>query len=260
MPLSQDVNLKTLRRFFIRAEAPVTALPHAASIEDSNTVHHARSVLRLNAGDVALAVDAERETAWLATIEALDRNSMRLILKEPVTLPSDPLPPVHLGCALIKEQRWDWLIQKATELGVRSITPLQTEHCIVEVKDPRKKQQRWQQVLQGAAEQSEGLFIPDMKVPAELSDFCESLPKNALKLFLAERPLPERMPIGDILKQYPQPDAIAAVIGPEGGWSDTETQLLLDSGFRTVSLGDRILKTETAAITLMAILRHAYAS
>ncbi len=257
MPLKPATN-PDLRWFFIEVGDPVVAFPHPVTVQDAFTVDHARKVLRLSKGDRVLAVDGALEMVYLAEIIVLEKKTMVLnLLQTGAPVKAAQLPTVTLGVALIKEQRWDWMLQKTTELGVRTVVPLMASRCVVQVHDPEKKQQRWQAVARSAAEQSEGLFIPRITTPMALEAFCRQAQLMPLKLLLLERG-PYRKALKRVLRHHHPVAEIVAVIGPEGGWSEAEIDGFLAQGFQPVSLGNRILRSETAATTLMSALNYEY--
>jgi 16S rRNA (uracil1498-N3)-methyltransferase len=234
-------------------------LPVHLPVSDRETVHYWKNVRRLSKGDRLTVVDEATGAAFLARLETLDRHSATLLLESRLPEPAGPsLPEVTLAVALIKEQRWDWLLQKVAELGASRIVPLLTERTVVQVHDDAKKQARWASILRQAAEQSEGRFIPEIHPPTSLTAFCKK-PPEGLKLHLLERG-PHRAPLSAPLSEAAASDCprLSLVIGPEGGWTESECALLETSGFQAVSLGSRILRTETAAIAAMLGVVYAW--
>jgi 16S rRNA (uracil1498-N3)-methyltransferase len=142
-------------------------------------------------------------------------------------------------------------------LGVRSIQPLLTERSVIRLyeKDFSKKLERWQSVLRSAAEQSEGLFIPVIETPLSVQTYLKKA-SNDLRLLLQERG-DSRKPMRDVFSAH-QKRAVTLAIGPEGGWTVEELSLFEQSGFIGVSLGQRILRAETAAMAAMAAVVYAY--
>lgn len=245
-----------MHRFFVPFAAEFEAFPVEIEVTQAETVHHIRQVMRMKPGDAVVAVDGVREIAYTAELTAVDKHALGFRLLERLPSPEDSIPSVTLGVALIKEQRWDWLLQKVTELGVRCIVPLSAERCVVQVREADKKLARWRGVVQNAAEQSEGLFVPEITTPMSLSEFAGLTEASPLRLLLQERG--DRPSLQSILAKTGQPRRLAAAIGPEGGWSDKELQLFRFAGFQPVSLGQRILRSETAAMALMSALVCAY--
>src|SRR5690606_5270658 len=140
----------------------------------------------------------------------------------------------------------------------RRIIPLQAERCTVkihQVRDIEKKLARWQAVVQNAAEQSEGLFVPEITSPMSLMQFAGAVEEVPVRLLLQERG--ERPALKAVLTHPDfQTSRYAAAIGPEGGWNEAELQLFRFAGFLPVSLGARILRSETAAMALMSALLY----
>lgn len=257
----------SLKRFFCPLPEPVATFPHPVTLTEAFVVNHIRSVLRYEPGQQILLVDPDRETAFQAKISAITKNTVQAEIQSSVPMVlSDGIPRITLAVALIKEQRWDWLLQKVTEMGVRRIIPLETAHTVIQVKDPERKQARWQAVAASAAEQSEGLFIPRVALPVSLSGFCDwaetSVSSSGHKALLLERG-EEREPLRNWLaphrKSWPEPEPeMIFTIGPEGGWDTSEINLLKARGFTPLSLGNRILRTETAAMALMSIMTYEF--
>ncbi len=252
-----------LNRFFVPLPEPIRAFPHEATIMESSQVHQIRNVLRLNVGHHLILVDDRRQESFVAEITeaARDRVSVKLLTShEQMERPSTP--HVVLGAGLIKGQRWDWMIQKVTELGVNAIVPLESERAVVHVGTPERKQERWYRIAQSAAEQSEGLFIPHMETPVGVVGFCELVKSCQIKIILLERSVQKegcrRERLRQLFRHHAVAKSIAFAVGPEGGWSDHEVDYLLRKGFKPASLGKRILRSETAAVALMSALAYEY--
>ncbi len=252
--------LKThrLSRFFMTLPESVTEFPYNAVLDETSRVHQIRNVLRLTAGDHVIIVDDRRQESFVAEITDLarDRVFLKLItLHEKIERPSTP--HIVLGAGLIKGQRWDWMVQKVTELGINAIVPLESERAVVHVGTPERKQERWHLIAQSAAEQSEGLFIPHMEVPVGVVGFCELVKSCQVKILLLERG-PKRERLRQLFRHHAVAKSMALAVGPEGGWTDAEVEYLLGKGFKPASLGKRILRSETAAVALMSALAYEY--
>jgi 16S rRNA (uracil1498-N3)-methyltransferase len=244
-----------LKRFFVNLPEYVSSFPSDVTVSDAFTAHHLKSVLRAKPGEAVVIVHAE--TAYEAVITDLQKNSVAFCVEAKLPAIEDNLPHVTLVVALIKEQRWDLLLQKATELGVRSLQPLLTERSVIRLdeKDFSKKLERWQSVLRSAAEQSEGLFIPSIETPLSVAAYLQQSPAD-LRLILQERG-DTRKPMRDVLQEHTK-QSIALAIGPEGGWTTGELDLFEHAGFTGVSFGQRILRAETAAMAAMAAVVYAH--
>ena len=149
----------------------------------------------------------------------------------------------------------DWAIQKASELGVAFITPLVTIHTVVRPNPSRQESQqvRWQRIAFEAAQQSEQWVIPRLSAPCEAEDFFKQAPAGARNLILTERGT------GQSLAAMPLPhdsDSLVRIaVGPEGGWTPEEVEQAINCGFTPVSMGEHILRAETAAIAALSILQ-----
>lgn len=243
-----------LKRFFITLNQPPAEFPALVTVEDEFVVHHLRIVMRAKVGEPVVLVDGERRQAYLGKLQAIEKRSVEVLVQSLIEKPADPLPAVTLAVALIKEQRWDWLIQKATELGVELIQPIASERTMVKLgdKDISKKVERWEAVMRSAAEQSEGLFIPKILPPVSVSALCANLEyKQSRQVLLAERG-ENRDTLKTMLAQSEASQPILFAIGPEGGWTDQELKQFETAGFTFTSLGQRIMRSETAAMAAMA--------
>ncbi|WP_373532656.1 16S rRNA (uracil(1498)-N(3))-methyltransferase [Vampirovibrio sp.] len=250
-----------LKRFFITLSGPLTSFPAEMTVEDDVVAHHLRTVMRAKAGESVVLVDGASRCAYLATLMAVERRSVQVVVQSALEQTLNCLPSVTLAVALIKEQRWDWLIQKATELGVEAIQPIASERTVIKLgeKDISKKLERWEAVIRSAAEQSEGLFVPPVLAPVSVKALCANAAlQQTHRILLAERGA-QRDTLKTVLSQH-QPDrSLLFAIGPEGGWTDLELKCFEQSGFTFASLGQRIMRSETAALAAMAAVVYEWA-
>jgi 16S rRNA (uracil1498-N3)-methyltransferase len=149
----------------------------------------------------------------------------------------------------------DWVIQKATELGVSEIVPIESQHSVVQLKADRVNHQlaRWQRIALEAAQQSEQWRIPTVATPQSLSALLTSLATGTLTLMLAERR--EGKSLQTVNLPQDARGSILVLIGPEGGWSQEEAQIAEQAGIQPITLGEHILRAETAAIAAISILQ-----
>jgi len=250
VPIPDDVH--QWPRVFLDTPAHAS-LPQSVDITHEPTVHHVRTVLRMKPGHGLVAVDGWAEQAYLARLEVVERQQLGLTLLTALPKPTETLPYLTVGAALIKNQRWDWMLQKLTELGTRCIIPVESQRAVVQIGSAANKQARWQQVVRNAAEQSEGLYIPTIAEPGNLTAFVAQTKGADVKVVLVERG-ENRLPMRLIYRKSVALKSMAVAIGPEGGWSDQEVQLLLANGFQAASFGQRILRSETAAIGVISAL------
>ena len=163
---------------------------------------------------------------------------------------------ISLGQALIKGSKTDFIIQKATELGVKDITFIETERSIVKYKNIKTKNRldRWKKIAKEAAEQSHRLTIPCISCCRNLEEFCQAIKNAELKLIFWEKESEKKL--SDGLKSDIDISHLSILIGPEGGFSSEEIALTRNFGFIPVGLGPRILKTETAVMSILSIIQH----
>ena len=163
--------------------------------------------------------------------------------------------PLTLAQGISRSERMDWVVQKATELGVSGIVPLLTERSVVrlDAKQSERKLRHWQAIAIGACEQSGRNKVPEIAAPLALEDFLRRGGEaRATRLLLSPN---GESGIGDL----PPPDgALIVLIGPEGGLAESEQRAALQAGFAAVRLGPRILRTETAAVAAVALLQHRF--
>ena len=207
---------------------------------DAAASHRLRDVLRLRPGD-ALAVFDGSGGEWEAVAETATGEGVTLRIGEPLDPLPEPPVAVTLLCVFPRGQRGDWIVEKATELGVAAITPLTSERAVMQPGEGRIE--RWRRIAVEAAEQCGRASLPA---------FGEAPPEGALRL-VADPGASET--VAGALSAVPPSPAVAVYVGPEGGWTPQERDRLVAAGARPVSLGPRRLRVETAAIvTLVQVL------
>lgn len=216
------------------------------------TLHYARNVLRLDAG-ATLAVFDGLGHEFSATVVAASKRSLTLLPGAALETPADTGPGIHLGIGLSRGERMDWVIQKSTELGVSSITPLLLARCNARFEETRAENRlrHWKQVAISACEQCGRARLPLIEHPATLEHWLAQHPDTA-GLVLHTRDSPTRA-LDTI------PAAMRLLIGPEGGLDSTEFASAVAAGLLPWSLGPRVLRTETAPIAALAILQFLWA-
>lgn len=210
-------------------------------------------VLRLGRGDTVELLDGTGE-GLRCEIEEAHKEGVTARVLDRFEVPEPPVP-ITLYQALPKGDKFELIIQKCTELGVGRIVPIQAARSVVQLKGDRAETKvvRWQKIAQEAAEQCERGKVPVVDVPERLQDV--RLPDGTLGLVLSERVVTPTLP-----QALPEqaPLAIALFVGPEGGWTPEELATMRGLGAIEVSLGDRILRTETAGLASLAILMARY--
>lgn len=231
-----------LSRFFI--DAPLTLGSHALP---ETAAHYIGRVLRLSNGSAVQLFDGSGQE-YLGELVEVGKKQVRVELRQQLAgLPESPLQ-IHLGQGLSRGERMDWVIQKATELGVAQITPLISERCEVRLNDERadKRLAHWRQIAISACEQCGRSVVPTIHPPQQLGDW---LPVEAeLKLVLH--------PVAAPLTSHAQPRTLAFLIGPEGGLSEHEVEQAQQAGFQAARLGPRVLRTETAPVVALSVAQQ----
>jgi len=228
-------------------------------LDDPDELHHLRDVLRLRVGDGVVCCDGTG-AEYVGTIAALSASRAQVRVERLIERPS---PPVGLWLAqgLPKAERFEWVVQKATELGADRLSPLLTRHTIVRLtpEQARAKLVRWQRIAQEAAKQSQRATIPQLEPPQSLPVFLEHLARGTLVLMPTLVPASASAPwpgLADALKTSAGVREVVILIGPEGDFSREEVALAQRHGARPVSLGPLTLRTDTAAIATLAIVSH----
>jgi 16S rRNA (uracil1498-N3)-methyltransferase len=247
------------RRFFVDRFESSSAALHGDAAE------HLGRVLRAEPGQLYELSDGQ--SVWLAKIEhvALSKrgdNRIEFALVEPVAA-RGPTLEIELLVSLVKFDRFEWCIEKSTELGASKITPLTAARSDKPlVAAAAKRLARWEKIALESAQQSRRLLPPTIDTPvAPEKAFLQSSANP--KILLSERP--EAASLRDIVPNLSpiassgDTGVVALAIGPEGGWTDQEIASARTAGFHEASLGENILRTETAVIASMAILRFALA-
>jgi len=231
-------------RFHVEEAAPGARvdLPEPAA-------HHAREVLRLRAGAPVRVFDG-RGGEFEAVLEQVSRRSVSARLSGPVT--PRPESPLHLVLALspLKGDRMELVLQKATELGVAEIRPVVTMRTDAAARPALhgSRDQRWHRVVCGAAEQCGRAVVPRL-APAQTLPFLIATPFDGLRVALLETPA--HPPLTSL--PVAAGSSLLLLVGPAGGFETSETEALHEAGFLSASLGPRILRAETAAISTITI-------
>ena len=224
---------------------------------DGPDVNHIRNVLRMNPGEEVNVTDGSGEKVYRCAITAIGEDMVELNImwaqEKGMELPSK----IYLFQGLPKSDKMELIIQKAVELGVYEIIPMATARAVVKLdqKKAAAKVKRWQAISESAAKQSKRLLMPEVKEPVKFSE--------ALKLAsdLDVRLIPYELAEGmdgtrRIIQSVKPGQSVAVFIGPEGGFEEAEVELAKEAGFQAITLGRRILRTETAGMTVLSILMY----
>ena len=211
-------------------------------------------VLRLQPGDtLTLFGDPVRGGEWTAKVLRMGRQTVEVEAVAHEATEREPQRAVHLAVGMPANDRMDWLVEKATELGVASLQPLMTERSVLRLQGERadKKRTHWQAVAVSACEQCGGNRVPTVQ-PVQTLDAWSRQPVAGARAVLSLAPGSQPLAVWAAAQPVDQP--LWLLHGPEGGLSPVEEQRLLDQGWAPVSLGPRVLRAETAAIAAMAVL------
>ncbi len=239
-------------RLFINHQ-PLEGAPLAVEGEDAHYLAH---VLRLAPGDEFTAVAPGGLEAQVR-LTALSRTRAEGVV---VSLrPARPAPPVSLAlyAALLKPKGFEWLLQKATEVGAAEIYPLLTAHSVIQPRAERVATQveRWNKIAEAAGRQCQSPSVPPVHAPREFSEALRHWQASGvpgLIFELAVRDAPEAH-LRTVLAALRRTESLALFIGPEGGFSAPELAAGIEAGLRPASLGSRILRAETAAAVALAL-------
>jgi 16S rRNA (uracil1498-N3)-methyltransferase len=226
-------------------------LSAGATLELPPTAARHVQVLRLQPGDAITLFNGEGGQ-WSAAILRMGRSDVAVQVGAFEDVEREPARRVHLAMGMPANERMDWLVEKAAELGVASVQPLHTAHSVLRLSGERalKKQGHWQSVAVAACEQCGGNRVPAVRPVADLAAWLrDSVSMTPLRcvLSLAEgsRPLP------DVLREQPAGTPVLFLSGPEGGLSPQEEAQARAAGFLPVGLGPRVLRAETAALAAL---------
>ena len=220
-------------------------------------VQHITKVLRLKVDDVIVLCDGEG-VDYYAAIKDMDKHMVKTEILKKEYSNTEPMLKVVLYQGIPKGPKMDIIIQKCTELGVNRIVPVVNMRNVVKLsyeQDIRKKTQRWQRIAIEAAKQSRRGIIPKIERPKEFKEALE----DALNLDLAIMPyeMDHNNPLKDAIRGKNVKE-IGIFIGPEGGYESSEITEALDKGIITVTLGPRILRTETAGLAVLSCLMYEF--
>lgn len=211
---------------------------------------HVALVLRMKAGASLTLFRGDNQEFIARILEIKKKQVLVQIENSQISCRESPLK-ITLAQGISKGERMEWVMQKAVELGVYKVVPLITEFCAVKLKAERlaKKKQLWQSIAISACEQCGRNTIPVVQDTATITDFLQ---QNSSELSLVLDPLSDKTYRDYKFENY---TSVTLMVGPEGGLSEQEIQLALKSNFKSLSMGPRILRTETAAITALSVLQ-----
>jgi 16S rRNA (uracil1498-N3)-methyltransferase len=224
----------------------------------ADEARHARDVLRLGRADEVFIFDGEGREYRCVIAEVAHSSITLEVIEE--TNPAQPASRLNLTLAvgLLKGEKFDLVVQKATELGVTRLVPVITARADVRIRDPKdaaRKVERWQRIALEAAKQCGRARLMQVDVPIDLDEFFRSIADVQLHVMFTER---DGGSVDAAFETKPDFKSIIALVGSEGGWTDHEIETARSSGWALVTLGGRTLRAETAAIVATALLQHRF--
>ena len=236
-----------MNRFFVEK----TMIQDGSVLLDGAYAHQIVHVLRLKAGDQVEVLDNSGLACRVELTEVLTgRVSGRILDRAPC--PTEPKVRITLFQAMLKRDKFEWVLQKGTEVGMARIVPVVTSRTLVQKTEAKAgKLDRWRTILREAAEQSGRGRIPELSEPIPFREALAGGP--ALGLMASTEP--QTRPIDQVLTG--RTGTIGLFIGPEGGFDPQETAMAKEAGIACISLGKRILRTETAAVVALTLTLNA---
>ncbi len=220
-------------------------------ILDEKDIRHITKVMRMKAKDKIEVIYEEK--LYICYIDFIKENIFIKIEEEKQEL--QKILPITLVVPIVKEQKMDLILQKSTELGVNKIIPVFTDRTLVKLneKDYVKKITRWEKIVKEASEQAKRNTVPTI---LDIKKLIEIDVVDELKIVCSTKE--KSTNLAKIFSNSLKCDSICVVIGPEGGLTSIEEKILNEKGFKSVSLGNRILRVETVPIFVLSILNYIY--
>ncbi|WP_018415577.1 16S rRNA (uracil(1498)-N(3))-methyltransferase [Teredinibacter turnerae] len=231
-----------------RIYTPQILRPEVDVVLEETASHHLLKVLRMETGRELILFNGQGGE-YRATITAATKKAATVTVSthDPVERESPLVTELAVGIS--RGDRFDWVLQKATELGISRIVPLFSERSEVKLSGERleKRLSQWQKVVIGACEQCQRNTLPELTAPQSVENYAtDSL--CDLRFVLHHRSAHQ-------LSQLAAPASVALLVGPEGGLSDAEIQLAENAGFSPLALGPRVLRTETAPLVALSVVQ-----
>ncbi len=220
-------------------------------------VNHIKNVLRMQPGEEIAVSNGEDGKEYRCGIEELYEDeiicTLRFVKEDGVELPSK----IYLFQGLPKADKMELIVQKAVELGVYEIIPVATKRAVVKLDEKKAKSKiaRWQTISEAAAKQSKRRIVPEIHSVMSFNEavnFAKEMPVKVIPYELAEGMEKTR----ELISNLKPGEDIAVFIGPEGGFEESEIKLALENGIEPITLGKRILRTETAGFTVLSWIMY----
>ncbi|HEY5563443.1 MAG TPA: 16S rRNA (uracil(1498)-N(3))-methyltransferase [Clostridiaceae bacterium] len=243
-----------MNKFFV----PFDHINDSKARIEGDDLRHIYKVLRLTVKDKIIINDSQG-TEYLSEITEINKDNIIVLLKEKLATNNECNIDIHLFQGMPKLDKMDLVVQKAVELGIKSVTPLYTERVIVKlVEGEYKRLGRLQKIALEACKQSKRTLIPRVNKPINFNEFLSL--KGDFDLIIVPYENEDKTGLKSILKSISKEKTkkIAVVIGPEGGFSEYEIESLKEVGAKIITLGPRILRTETAGLVCTSLLMYEF--
>ncbi|MBQ4163573.1 MAG: 16S rRNA (uracil(1498)-N(3))-methyltransferase [Turicibacter sp.] len=222
--------------------------------------HHMSRVMRMTIGDQVIVCN-EDKTCYYATIKQIKDQEIEVTLDSMIEAQTELPIEVTIAQGLPKGDKFEWVIQKATECGASEFIPLEMERSVVKLdaKKAGKKIERWNKIAKEAAEQSHRQMVPNVTSVQTLKQLLAQASQYDICLFAYEETAKQGQlaQLKQTLSTIENHKKLLVIVGPEGGISEKEETILLESGFKPCALGPRILRTETAPIYILSAISYA---
>ncbi|MFC1559566.1 16S rRNA (uracil(1498)-N(3))-methyltransferase [Candidatus Margulisiibacteriota bacterium] len=229
---------------------------NVAIIEGSD-VNYIKNVLRLKIGDEITVLDSKSKE-YASKIVSMEKNTIMAELIAEKHPKSEPKVKVTIAHGIPKNPKMELVVQKATELGALRIIPIKAERSVVKIQQDKEESKinRWQKIAKEAAEQSGRLIIPFVEEIMDFKDIFMHKKDYDLCIMLWE--MEKERTLKKVLQDHKNLNHLLVLIGPEGGFSHDEAALAKKEGFLTTTLGNRIIRTETAAISALSMIHYEF--
>lgn len=223
-------------------------------------VNHIKNVLRKNIGNTIEICNKDNSNNYLAEIISLENETIECSILQELNNNTESNVFINVFQGLPKSDKMELIIQKSVELGASKITPVRMKRCVVKLsgKDEEKKIARWQKIAEVASKQCERNIIPDVDRIVSVGDICNQIKEYDVVLVAYENEKTNKLKyeLEKIKNIFKNKMKIAIVIGPEGGLEPEDVELLKSNGAKIITLGNRILRTETVALNMISIINY----
>ena len=241
-------------KFFVKGEQIKNEI---VTILESD-VNHIKNVLRLNLEDEIQICDTSNRQNYLCQITEMKKDIINCKIIKALETKSESNVQVSIFQGIPKAEKMELIIQKSVELGAYNIIPTEMNRCVVKINDSNKKIQRWQKISEVAAKQCGRNIIPEIKPIINVKNVCNLIQEYDIVLIAYEKEKINKLryEIQKLKEKALENYKIAIIIGPEGGIEENEIELLIENGAKAITLGNRILRTETVALNMLSVLMY----